>query len=182
MALIVGAITLVNWSTRTEPLRRQFRTFISEATVNGSQTAAQIYESEGKPGLTKYLNRRSGARRIQSIGFFDKDKRRVAGNLDESKIESLFEAAANSDKPEFVLTPTTIYAANKVELEGGQVFIYAIELRRFRPPPFFYASLYPSATCSRPDRRTLFLPSRKIPDIPNIALKPGDARDCRRRF
>lgn len=141
MALIVGAITVVNWSTRTAPLARQFRTFMSERITSGSQTTAQIYENEGVKGLEEYFERRKNRRRINSIGFFTKEKELIAGNLKLSEVNELFEKSLISDEPQFKRLPEKFYGSTRVILDDGKTYVYVIELRRFQPPPFFTTRL-----------------------------------------
>ena len=136
MALIVGAVMFVNWSTRTEPLRRQFRTFVGESISLNSQTAVQIYENEGLNGLEEYFERQTNRRRINSVGFFDQDRKLVAGDIQFAKIDDLFEQALKSDEVQFQRLPDRTYAAKKIILENGTTYIYAAELKRFRAPPF----------------------------------------------
>jgi len=137
MALIVGAITLVNWSTRTAPLFRQWQTFVGEAINSNSQTAVQIYENEGLEGLQEYFDRRTSRRRINSIGFFDAEKKLIAGDLKLADINELFDAALESDEPQFKRFSDRTYGAKRVVLDDGKTYIYVIELNRFRPPSFF---------------------------------------------
>jgi two-component system sensor histidine kinase CpxA len=137
MALIVGAITLVNWSTRTAPLARQFRAFMIEAITENSKTAVQINENQGLDGLEEYFERQTNRQRINSIGFFDKKGSLIAGDLKVAEINDLFGQALKSGEPKFKLFPNKMYGANRVVLEDGEVYIYVIELKRFQPPPFF---------------------------------------------
>lgn len=137
MALIVGAVLLVNWSTRTEPLERQWQTFVGERINVNSQTAAQIYENEGIEGLEEYFSRLTNIRRVNSIGFFDEKRKLIAGDLKYAEISDLFERALESDKSELIRLSDEVYGAKKVVLENGETYIYVLELRRFRPPALF---------------------------------------------
>jgi two-component system sensor histidine kinase CpxA len=137
MALIVGAITLVNWSTRTAPLAQQWRVFVGEAINLNSQTAVQIYENEGIDGLEEYFDRQKSRRRINSIGFFDSKKNLLVGDLRLEEINDLFDEALKSDDPQFKRFPDRTYGAKKVVLENGEIYIYVLELKRFQPPTFF---------------------------------------------
>ena len=79
IALVVAALTIVNWSTQTEPLVRQWQIFAGEAVTTNSQTAIQIYENEGQKNLEEYLNRMENPERINAIGFFDENLNEIAG-------------------------------------------------------------------------------------------------------
>jgi two-component system sensor histidine kinase CpxA len=108
-----------------------------EAIEQNSLTAVQIYENQGLEGLEEYFERQTNRLRINSIGFFDKDQKLIAGDLKVAPINDLFEAAIKSNGPEFKRFTDRTYGAQKVVLDDGKIFIYVIELKRFQPPPFF---------------------------------------------
>ncbi|NNE99795.1 MAG: HAMP domain-containing protein [Pyrinomonadaceae bacterium] len=149
MALIVGAITLVSWSTSSEPLARQRTTFLNEIITSGSQTAVQIFESDGVEGLGEYFERRSNSRRVNSIGFFSKDGELVAGNLKVADINELFDEALQTDQPKFRrvnvdidgVPKRIVYGAKRVIVEDGTTYVYIIEIVPFRQPTFFTGRL-----------------------------------------
>lgn len=141
MALIVGAVTLVNWSTQSEPLARQWQTFVGDAVTSNSQTSAQIYENEGLEGLNTYLNRLTQTQRTNAVGFFNNDKKMIAGELNLAETEDLFERAIQSGQPEFLRLPDKTYAARRVALKNGVNHVYILELKRFQDPPFFTTRL-----------------------------------------
>ncbi len=141
MALIVGAVMLVSWSTQSEPLARQWQTFVGEAVNLNSETAAQIYENEGLDGLDAYLKRSNLAQRVNTIGFFDENKKLLSGNLKPEETQDLFDRALQSGQPEFLRLPDKTYAAKRVTLKNGVNQIYVLELKRFQDPPFFTTTL-----------------------------------------
>lgn len=141
MALIVGAVTLVNWSTQSEPLARQWQTFVGEAVNLNSQTAAQIYEAEGVEGLNSYLLRSSQAQRVNAVGFFDHEKQPVGGTVKTEEFGTLFDEAIKSGQPEFLRLEDKTLVAKTVKLRSGAEYIYALELKRFQAPPFFTSRL-----------------------------------------
>jgi two-component system sensor histidine kinase CpxA len=136
MALIVGVVLLVNWSTQSEPLARQWQTFIGESMNVNSQTAIQIYENEGARGLEEYLERLNSRQRVNAVAMFDDQKKRIAGNLDLAGTKDLFERTMKSDEPEFLRETDKVFAAMRVKLSDGKVLLYAIEVKRFQAPPF----------------------------------------------
>ncbi len=136
-ALIVGAVTLVNWSTQSEPLVRQWQTFVGDAVTSNSQTAVQIYENEGITGLNMYLNRISQQQRVNSVGFFDDKKNLIAGNLKLDETQDLFQKALESNQPVFSRLPDKTFAATQAPLKNGVSYIYILELKRYQEPPFF---------------------------------------------
>lgn len=137
MALIIGAITLVNWSTSSGPLAQQWRVFVGEAITVDSQTSVQIYENEGIDGLEEYFTRQRTRRRINSIGFFDKNRNLIAGDLKVAEINDLFDTTLKTDEPQFKRFPDSTYGAKRVVLEDGGTYIYVLELNKYQPPSFF---------------------------------------------
>jgi signal transduction histidine kinase len=141
MALIVGAITLVNWSTSSGPLTRQWQSFIGESINLNARTAVHIYENEGIDGLDAYFDIQKNRRRINSIGFFDKNRNLIAGDLVPADINDLFDATLESDEPQFKKFPDKIYGAKRIVLDEGATFIYILDIKRYQPPDFFTSRL-----------------------------------------
>lgn len=132
IALIVGALLVVNWSTDTEPLARQWQTFVGEAVNVNSLTAMQIYENEGRKGLDEYLNRIANPERVNSVGFFDANLRQVAGGEISAEAKALTADALASGGVEFNRLPEQTLAARKVQSKTGENYVFAIQYRR--PP------------------------------------------------
>ncbi len=137
MALIVGAITLVNWSTSSAPLARQWQVFVGEAVTVDSQTSVQIYENEGLDGLEEYFARQKTRQRINTIGFFDKTGNLLAGDLRIADINDLFDETLKTEEPQFKKFDDRTYVGKRVVLDDGETYIYVLELKRFQPPTFF---------------------------------------------
>ena len=132
IALVVAVLTVVNWSTQSEPLVRQWQTFVGEIVKTNSATAVQIYENEGQSGLEKYLKRASETERVNAVGFYDKNRRRIAGSDISPEAQSLFDTALNSDNIEFIRLPEQTIAAKKLLLKDGAEYIYIVQFKR--PP------------------------------------------------
>lgn len=130
IALVVAVIFIVNWSTQSEPLVRQWQTFIGEAVNSNSQTAAQIYTNEGKSGLDDYLSRVADLDRVNAVGFYDSNRRQIAGTQVSPEAESLFDRAAQSETVEFARLPEETLAARKVNLKNGDYAVYIMQLKR----------------------------------------------------
>lgn len=145
MAMIVGAVVGVYFATRSAPLQEQWRTFIGEEIDLNSETAVQIFENEGTKGLEEYLARMKTRRRVNSIGFFDRNHSLIAGDLQYGEIEPLFKSVAESGQTEFVRLPDKTYGAKLLRTESGDEFIYVLELHRFRAPPINTETLVFSA-------------------------------------
>lgn len=140
MALIVGAVLLVNWSTSSEPLARQWQTFVGESVSLNADTSVQIYEAEGLEGLKKYFDRLEQRRRISKVSFFDVNGKLIAGNTNPNW-DGIIKKATASDKPEFERSSGALFAAKKAVGKDNSVYLYVTEINRFQPPPFFTTRL-----------------------------------------
>ncbi len=136
IALVVAVLTIVNWSTQSEPLVRQWQTFVGEIVASNSATATQIYENEGQTGLQEYLDRVSNTERVNVVGLYDEKRRRVAGNELSKEGESIFESALQSENTEFLRLPEQTVAARKLRLKDGGIYVYIIQLKRPPVVPF----------------------------------------------
>lgn len=141
MALIVGVVFLVNWSTQSAPFVRQWRTFVGEAANVNSKTADQIYRNEGAEGLETYFRRLGSRRRVNAVALFRNDRSLIAGNLSLSATGDLFEKALASDSPQFLRMRDKTFAAKRVTRSEGGSLVYVIELKRFQAPPFITGRL-----------------------------------------
>ena len=141
IALIAGAIFVVNWSTQSESFVRQRRAWVKEVTTINAQTAVQIYESEGLDGLKLFLDRIKNRQRINGVGLFGEKGNLILGDSELGKLTELFEQAVKTDDPEFLRMPDKTYGAKTVKLKNGENVIYVFELARSQPPPFFTSRL-----------------------------------------
>ena len=132
IALVVTAQTVVNWSTQTEPLVRQWQIFASESVNANSQTAVLIYENEGARGVEEFLSRLKNPERINAVGFFDENMNQIAGGETSAEARNLLAVALKSENVEFNRLPDQILAAKKVQSKKGANYLYVIQLKR--PP------------------------------------------------
>lgn len=130
IALIVGALMVVNWSTQTEPLVQQWQVFVGEAVNANSRTAKQIYENEGRKGLDEYLSRILTPERINGVGFFNANLEQIAGSEVSPQAKELLTTALNSDDVEFNRLPEQILAAKKVQGKDGLTYVFVLQLKR----------------------------------------------------
>lgn len=136
MALTVGAVILVNRSTSSEPLARQWQTFVGEAITSNAETGVQIYKNEGPKGLQEYLSRLEQRRRVNRIAFYDGKGNLLAGR-EIAGTGELLKRAYSTGKAEFEREEKVTLAAIKAKADDGSEFVYVVEINRFRPPTFF---------------------------------------------
>jgi two-component system, OmpR family, sensor histidine kinase CpxA len=132
IALVVTALTVVNWSTQTEPLVRQWQIFVGEVANTNSQTAMQIFDSEGRPGLEEYLTRIGNPERVNAVGFFDGNLKQIAGGEVSAEARNLLTDALASDTVEMNRLQEQTLAARKVRSKSGENYVFVIQIKR--PP------------------------------------------------
>ncbi len=111
IAVVVGVLTLVNWTLQTEPLVRQWQLVASDVMNINTETAAQIFEAEGKIGLDAFLARLENSERVLAVGFFDQNGNQIAGGKFPVSVENIIQKALDSGNAEFDrTTPETIIA------------------------------------------------------------------------
>ncbi len=125
-------MTIVNWSMQSEPLVRQWQTFVGERVTSNSATAAQIFENEGQSGLQQYLERIGNSERVNAVGLFDANRRLIAGNEVADEATDLFDQALQSDTTEFIRLPDQTIAVKKTQIKNGANYIYVVQYKR--PP------------------------------------------------
>lgn len=135
IALVVAVLTFVNWSTQSEPLTRQWQTYIAENVIIHAQTAEQIYNNEGKAGLDQFINRIAGAERVIAVGIFDQNKKRIAGNEGNGEAQEILNRSFQNDDMEFERMPDQTIGAKKIRLNGESHF-YVVQYRRPQQPDF----------------------------------------------
>ena len=130
IALVVGVVSFINWSTQPENLGRQWQQIVGDSININAQTAAQIYQNEGQNGLDDYLYRLESSERIIEAGFFDADGKQIAGKKLAETTENLFTKASASDKTEFDIQAEDTFAAKKIELANKSQFVFITHWKR----------------------------------------------------
>jgi len=136
-ASVIAALTLVTWTTQTEPLVRQWQANAQEATVLQVGTAVQIYEAEGKKGLDEYLERLQDSERRLSVGIFKENGEQISGEKFSTDIENVFKKALESETVEFDRSSAHTLTAKKATLKTGETIVLIRQWERPRIPGFF---------------------------------------------
>lgn len=135
IALVVTVLFFVSWSMQSEPLTRQWQTYIVESVTINSQTAEQIYKSAGKQGLDEFINRIGSAERVISVGIFDQDKKRISGNEPTDEARELLDKSYDYDNIEFKRMTDQTIGAKKIRL-GDADYLFVVQYRRPPQTPF----------------------------------------------
>ncbi|MGI8638737.1 MAG: ATP-binding protein [Pyrinomonadaceae bacterium] len=130
IALVVGVVSFINWSTQPENLGRQWRIIVSDIVNINAQTAAQIYQNEGQSGLEEYMTRLASSERISRVGFFDVNGKKIAGEKLDEKTADLFNKALQSDNTEIDVSPNETSAAKQIQLSDGSKVVFVTLWKR----------------------------------------------------
>ncbi len=134
MALIVGALTLVTWTFQSEPMVRQWQTVVGETMNVHSQTAAQIYDAEGKTGLDAFLKRLENSDRINAVGLFKQTGEQIAGDKFLLETNSILNKALAVGETEFERTETSWLIGKKTNLKSNETVVLITQWERPRVP------------------------------------------------
>ncbi len=140
MALIVGALTLVTRTFQTEPIVRQWQVVVGETMNVHSQTAAQIYDAEGKAGLETFLKRLENSERINAVGLFRQNGEQIAGGVIQTDVSAIRQKALTSGEAEFERGESSFLIGKKTSLGGGETVVLITEWERPRVPENFSLS------------------------------------------
>ncbi len=137
MALIVGALTFVTWTQQNEPMVRQWQVVVGETMNVHAQTAAQIYDVEGKAGLDTFLERLENSGRITAIGLYSENGERIAGSDIHFDVKNVLSKSLTSDAAEFERNETSSLIAKKTSLKSGAAVVLITQWERPPLPSIF---------------------------------------------
>ncbi|MDQ2746473.1 MAG: ATP-binding protein [Acidobacteriota bacterium] len=137
MALIVGALTFVAWTQQNEPVVRQWQTVVGETANVHAQTAAQIYDAEGKAGLDVFLERLENAGRITAIGLYKENGEQISGSDIKFDVKSILGKSLASGTAEFERNEKSSLIARKTSLKSGETVVLVTQWERPQSPNFF---------------------------------------------
>jgi two-component system, OmpR family, sensor histidine kinase CpxA len=137
IALIVGGLFFITWTTQSEPFATQWQNRFGDMMKSHAETATQIYEIEGEAGLSHFLNRLADSRRISGVAYYQNDKlianKKLSINADE-----LVKRAMLSETAEFESGGDEgDYFSRKTPLKNGGFAVLVAQWERPRMPiPF----------------------------------------------
>jgi len=134
MALIVGAVALVTHTLQTEPIVRQWQVVVGESMNVHSQTAAQIFDAEGKAGLEVFLKRLESSERIGAVGFYRASGEQIAGENLQLDVSDTLQKSLASGETEFERFETYFLIGRKTTLANGETVVLVTQWERPRVP------------------------------------------------
>ena len=101
IALMVGVVIFLTYTTQTEPVVSRWQNSVKNQTNIYAETAAQIYSYEGEKGLTEFLNRIRNTDSSRNIDLIKLNSEGRFANFNESEIlENLIAKTTASGEPE----------------------------------------------------------------------------------
>lgn len=139
IALMVGLVVFLNWTSQTEPAGSRWQGSVRNQMNVFAATAAQVYDGEGEKGLKEFLVNVDNVETVSHLEIIDKDgKPWITDGGMTGNYQGVAQAAAISNSAELELSNTdTVLAAKTFMLGTGQK--YTLIIRWQRPPstPFF---------------------------------------------
>lgn len=144
IALMVGVVIFLTYTTQTEPVVSRWQNSVKNQTNIYAETAAQIYSYEGEKGLIEFLNRIRNTDSSRNIDLIKLNSEGRFANFNESEIlENLIAKTTASGEPELDFSsPEFGFSAKAVTLLNGEKYALITQWNRPRPTPFFGEANY----------------------------------------
>lgn len=134
--VLVGAAWVITWNLQPEVVVSRWRAMMGGATSLYAQSAAEEMDRNGRAAAEKYLHRLEATTNIR-VYLYDQDAQPLAGRKAPTAQE-LAAHSAHSDEVEFIIQPTTAWAACHAFGPSGHMYVFVAEVPRgpwggFRP-------------------------------------------------
>lgn len=144
IALMVGVVMFITWTTQAEPVMQRWHLSVINQTNIYAETARQIYDNEGEKGVDEFLKRVRDTETIDDIGLISPNGQiSELYNVNREIIQAMILRALASNAVETDLArPEAIYAARTIVLANGEKYVLFVQWDRPRPTPFFGEANY----------------------------------------
>ncbi len=144
IALMVGVVIFLTWTTQAEPVVQRWHVSVVNQTNIFAATAKQILENEGDKGLESFLHTIQQADTIDQAGIVDQNA--DSPLLETGNREILRDLVVKSLNSEIVEVdfnqPEGIFAARSFNITGGEKRVMFVKWNRSAPTPFFGEARY----------------------------------------
>lgn len=139
IALMVGLIVFLNWTSQTEPAGSRWQGNIRNQMSVFASTAAQIYDSEGEPGLKTFLERIENLETVTHLDIIDQNGHfwQTDGTTTGAYQPLVANAFVSGNTQLELSTPDTALTAQSFTLGNGQKYAMIVRWERPRMTPFF---------------------------------------------
>jgi len=144
IALMVGVVIFLTWTTQTEPVVSRWQSSVKNQTNIYAETSAQIYKNEGEKGLEEFLNRIRNSENIKDIEIAKTiEDSRFVNSVNRETLQNLFNKSIEENEPKLDFSaPDYGYSAKPVTLMNGEKYILITQWTRPKPTPFFGEANY----------------------------------------
>ena len=144
IALMVGVVIFLTYTTQTEPVVSRWQSSVKNQTNIYAATAAQIYGNEGENGLNEFLGRIRSSENINDIELIKLNgQNRLMNGQNDEILRDLIAKAFSSDQSELDFSsPEFGYSAKTLILANGEEYALVTQWARPRPTPFFGEANY----------------------------------------
>jgi signal transduction histidine kinase len=138
IAVMVGMVVFLNWTTQ-EPTGSRWQNSVRNQMNIFADTAAQIHDKEGEPGLTAFLDRIRDADTVSEVDVAHVDgSARYPSNESLAGYRDLIGRTFESGNAELELSDAnTALAARYFKLSNGEELALVVRWERPRPTPLF---------------------------------------------
>lgn len=139
IALMVGVVVFLNWTSQTEPTGSRWQGTIRNQMNVFASTAAQISDKEGEEGLKSFLTRIEDVDTVTHMDIIDQNGHFWhTDGATTGTYQPLVASAFASGNAELEFgSPDTVLAAKSLTLANGQKLVMIIRWDRPRLTPFF---------------------------------------------
>jgi two-component system, OmpR family, sensor histidine kinase CpxA len=139
MALVIAGLFLSFYITERREMSPPWRGRHSALLGVYAQTAAEVYERDGKAALVPYLERVERASRVRAV-IFKGDGEEITGRAIPARAQEILERARQSGAPQFAppQPPSNLeLGAQTVRTPGGEQYVVVAEIPA-PPPPLLH--------------------------------------------
>src|SRR5688572_24065412 len=138
IALMVGVVVLLNWTVQTEPVVSRWRISVRNQTNIYGETAAQIFNNQGEPGLLAFLERIRAAETISEVDLIGPNgKGWLAERGSRETHRRLVRKALASNGIDIENQTDRALSARQVTLGNGERYVLIVRWERPRMVSFF---------------------------------------------
>jgi signal transduction histidine kinase len=138
VTLIVGVSLAVSFSTQSEPFAERWKGIITNTLTVYTETAKQIYDSEGEKGVDKFLQTIKNASNYRDVCITnDKNKPCFTDENGQHSLATIQNAFNDNEIAFEFLSTEENYSAKRFTTAKGEVFVFVLRIEFPRPPiPF----------------------------------------------
>jgi two-component system sensor histidine kinase CpxA len=138
IALMVGVVLFLNWTTQSEPVVSRWQNSVRNQMNIFAATAAQISDNEGEAGLRTFIQRLGTVDTVSEVDLIRRDGTPIYSTLaSPDNYRVLVDRTFASGTVELEAGNNSGVAARGLTLKNGEQLALVVRWERPRPTPFF---------------------------------------------